>query len=185
MSTEAEQALATREATKAESEAECGDEPKADALTITEAEVLDLLGPSRRDRTQKLVLAFRKRIHDAEREVAEMQEREVALQTQNQAHVSHQAKLKQEREELFALLDKDAPQWRTMREENAALKVRVEELQKRTDAAEQVSDAAAEYVKVMEQHMSDLKRLHAHATPLVETLPAPRRSWWDGLWWRA
>lgn len=150
MSTEAEQALATREATKAEYEAEFGDEPKADALTITEAEVLDLLGPSRRDRTQKLVLAFRKRIHDAEREVAEMQEREVALQTQNQAHVSHQAKLKQEREELFALLDEKRPEWRALREENARLKVELAKLPR-----------------------------------LVETLPAPRGSWWDRLWGRA
>jgi predicted RNase H-like nuclease (RuvC/YqgF family) len=112
--------------------AEYPDESPGDGAIeqVTHDDVLDLLGPSRRDKTQKLVMAFRKRILDAEREVAEMQEREAALQNANQAHVAHQAKLKAEREELFALLDGNAPGWRELREENARLKVKVAEVER-------------------------------------------------------
>jgi chromosome segregation ATPase len=77
-------------------------EPDAEAsegtALVTVDEMRELLGPSQREQTQKVVLAFRKRIREAEREVEEMAVREAALQANNRTAVEHSAKLAAERD---------------------------------------------------------------------------------------
>ena len=82
---------------KAEYDAEF--DPDDGALAkVDPNEVMELLGPSQLDKNKKVILAFRRRIRDAENEVEEMQQREVYMQTVNRDAAAHNTRLAEERD---------------------------------------------------------------------------------------
>ncbi len=95
-----------REDLKVEYEAEFD----KDSVAIVPAEQLareitGLLGPSTRQQVLRISAEFRKKINEADAEVMEMMEREVALKNNNQALLAHNIQLAQERDEWRAQSD--------------------------------------------------------------------------------
>lgn len=97
-----------REDIKADYEAEFEPTSNGEAIVPMEQvvdEVKALLAPSMRTQVHKLTLAYSARVREAEREVAEMAEREVALKGSNRDLVEHNKRLAAERDEWRAKVD--------------------------------------------------------------------------------
>ena len=105
-----------------------------DALAKVEPnEVMELLGPSQRAKNQKVILAFRRRIRDAEHEVEEMQQREVYMQTANREATAHNTRLAEERD-MWRDLKDPGQLVRELKEKLAAANAELEGYRKAADA---------------------------------------------------
>ena len=121
-----------REDIRAEYDAEFDPDERALAK-VDPNEVMELLGPSQRERNQKVILAFRKRIRDAEHEVEEMQQREVYMQTANREATAHNTRLAEERD-MWRDLKDPGQLVRELKEKLAAANAELEGYRKAADA---------------------------------------------------
>ena len=97
-----------REDLKVEYEAEF----EKDSTAIVPAEQLakeitGLLGPSTRQQVLRISAEFRKKINEADAEIMEMMEREVAIKNQNQDLAAHNRRLAEERDHWRGLANPD------------------------------------------------------------------------------
>jgi len=121
-----------REDIRAEYDAEF--DPDDGALAkVDPNEVMELLGPSQRAKNQKVILAFRRRIRDAEHEVEEMQQREVYMQTANREAIAHNTRLAEERD-MWRDMKDPGQLVRELKEKLAAANAELEGYRKAADA---------------------------------------------------
>jgi hypothetical protein len=157
-----------REDIRAEYDAEFESDEGHALAKVEASEVLELLGPSQRERGNKVVLAFRKRIKEAEREVLEMQEREVAYQTANRVATDHSAQLAAERDH-----------WRDLKDPQQlvrSLSERLAQAEAKLAGYEKAEEAARAH---------DKQQAEAIMSRVAGAMQARRLTWWERLlnWW--
>jgi hypothetical protein len=135
--------LPTRDTVRVEYDEEFSPEGKLATISPDEllSDIRGLMGPSTREQVTKLSLAFRQRMREADKEGAEMLERESALKGQNDQLRAQNARLAAERDE-----------WRAKHDPSGEVATLREELAKATARAD-----GAE--KLVEQHMARIQKL--------------------------